>query len=135
MYYIFIFFSWAQGIKVHMERYTPLVTYWIWLTLLETNTLHTSPQVQHTQSKLSQFNIPPPWLKFNSLTVKLWLRKVSNNWLFTAESNIRLKKSKEMITNLKELLIFNYILLVKGMFEIYTDVRVYMVHFSFLSLR
>ena len=40
-----------------------------------------------------------------------------------------------MITNLKELLIFNYILLVKGMFEIYTDVRVYMVHFSFLSLR
>ena len=40
-----------------------------------------------------------------------------------------------MITNLKELLIFNYILLVKGMFEIYADVKVYMVHFSFLSLR
>ena len=40
-----------------------------------------------------------------------------------------------MIKNLKELLIFNYILLVKGMFEIYTDVRVYIVNFSFLSLR
>ena len=35
-----------------MERYTPLVTFWIWLTLLETNTLHTSPQVQHTTVKI-----------------------------------------------------------------------------------
>ena len=40
-----------------------------------------------------------------------------------------------MITNLKELLIFNYFLLASGMSEIYTDVSVYMVHFSFLSLR
>ena len=39
-----------------------------------------------------------------------------------------------MITNLKELLIFNYILHVSGMSEIYIDVRVYMVHFSFSLL-
>ena len=66
---------------------------------------------------------------------KISLRKVSNNLLFTAESNVRLIKAKQMITNLKELLIFNYFLLASGMSEIYTDVRVYMVHFSFLSLR
>ena len=31
-----------------MERYTPLVSFCIWMTFLGTNTLHTSPQVQHT---------------------------------------------------------------------------------------
>ena len=70
LHFILFFFSWAQGIKVHMERYTPLVTFWIWLTLLETNTLHTSLQVQHTHSQnylnsiyhhLDSSSIPSQW--------------------------------------------------------------------------
>ena len=66
----------------------------------------------------AQLHVPPTWFQF---TVKLWLRKVPNNLLFTAESTLGLLKTKEMITNLKELLIFNYILLVSCMSEMYQE--------------
>ena len=45
----------------------------------------------------AQLHVPPPWLKFDSLTVKLWLRKVSNNLSLTAF--LKNKKPQDRLCN------------------------------------
>ena len=161
-----------------MERYTSLVTSWIWLTdfIRDQCPAYFTTRPAHTVKIISIFNLinqskscQPIHIKvtlykplnssclhnFNRASVenkeykishasgfhvseelvstiicatnlipvhsKLWLRKVPNNLLFTAESTLGLLKTKEMITNLKELLIFNYILLVSCMSEMYQE--------------
>ena len=61
-----------------MERYTPLVTSRIWLTLLETNTLHTSPQDQHTVKIISIFNLINQSKSCQPIHIKVTLYKPLN---------------------------------------------------------
>ena len=61
-----------------MERYTPLVTSWIWLTLSETNTLHTSPQDQHTLKIISIFNLINQSKSCQQIHIKVTLYKPLN---------------------------------------------------------
>ena len=61
-----------------MERYTPLVTSWIWLTLLETNTLHTSPQDQQTVKIISIFNLINQSKSCQQIHIKVTLNKPLN---------------------------------------------------------